>query len=590
MSSFDAVARHWLAWIVAASWQLALLILVVAGVCCLARGASPRLRHGLWLLVLAKIILPPGLTTPLSVGRWAVAPLLETTGLTSIVTAPLPTSDRLENAGTTPGSEHAGQSLAARHLPLPMLLMALWIVGGLLFWVMVAWRYALVARILRAAHSIDEGPVRVALERIALAIPVAHVPDLLVTETITVPFLFGVFRPRIVLPAALLQSPNDAALEAVLTHELIHWKRRDTWIGWLQVLGQSIFWFHPFLWWANRQLRHERECVCDEMVLRLGRITPRSYGQSLLHVLTESRARSLVAGSLVGVFEPGANLQNRLEEIMNYQPAKRQFNGASRLALALFAVLFLPMAPGISGTSVAAEDGAAAQPDAAATPYPRIIKTTPERGATDVDPALTEISVTFDRDMDRGMSWTGGPPLFPPTEESRPPHWIDARTCVLPVSLEKGAQYQVGINSPSYQNFRAKMGMPVPASVIAFTTVGATEAIKRRVRIPKIVSLSPENGATDVDPATKSLKVTFDMPMGGGMSWTGSGPNFPKESPDGKKPGWSKDGKTCTLPVLLEAGHEYELGLNSLNHINFQSKWGVPLEPVGYKFHTTAAK
>lgn len=73
------------------------------------------------------------------------------------------------------------------------------------------------------------------------------------------------------------------------------------------------------------------------------------------------------------------------------------------------------------------------------------------------------------------------------------------------------------------------------------------------------------------------------------MSWVGSGPSFPKESPDGTNPGWSKDGKKCTLPVLLDAGHEYELRLNSHNHVNFQSKWGIPLEPVVYKFRTRDA-
>jgi hypothetical protein len=93
----------------------------------------------------------------------------------------------------------------------------------------------------------------------------------------------------------------------------------------------------------------------------------------------------------------------------------------------------------------------------------------------------------------------------------------------------------------------------------------------------------------DVDPETKALRVTFDMPMEGGMSWTGGGPHFPS-GPDGKKASWSKDAKTCTLPVVLESGHDYELGLNSLSHINFQSKWGVPLAPVVYRFGTRGAK
>lgn len=188
------------------------------------------------------------------------------------------------------------------------------------------------------------------------------------------------------------------------------------------------------------------------------------------------------------------------------------------------------------------------------------------------------------------MSWTGGAPLFPPTDDSREARWKDARTCVLPVSLAKGAFYRLGINSTSHQNFRGTSGVPAPCSVIAFATAGASDAVVRRVRVPKIVTTSPDNGALDVDPETALLRVTFDMPMGDGMSWTGGGPGFPKDSPDGKKPSWSKDGRTCALPVLLEPGHEYELGINSLKHINFQSKWGIPLEPIVYKFRTRDAK
>jgi hypothetical protein len=273
---------------------------------------------------------------------------------------------------------------------------------------------------------------------------------------------------------------------------------------------------------------------------------------------------------------------------MNFEPIKRDSIWLTRLALTAFAVLFLPMGPrfvvGIGAE--AGQDNNTAAVEITKTPYPQIIKTSPKRGATSVDPALKEITVTFDRDMSQGMSWTGGPPLFPPSDESRQAHWSDARTCVLPVKLKKGAFYRVGINSTSYQNFRASDDVPVPASAIFFTTEGATDDVKRRVQAPRIVSLKPENGAQDVDPETSVLRVTFDMPMGEGMSWTGGGPSFPNSSPDGKKGTWSTDGKTCLLPVLLESGHDYEIGLNSLHHINFQSKWGVPLEPVVYRFRT----
>jgi beta-lactamase regulating signal transducer with metallopeptidase domain len=588
-------SHHWLSWVQAGTWQLALLVSIVGLACLVARTAPAALRHGLWLLVLAKVFLPPALWTPVSLGQWGVGPLLRAAPVSSIAPETSQQAAQLDGEDTTGGPAEAFAAPAAHEeLTTATWLMIVWAAGFLVFWGIIGARYAWLARETRSAPALEEGPVRVLLEQIAIDFRVARVPELVTTTRATGPFLFGVLRPRIVLPQRLIDELDQPELRAVLTHELVHWKRRDTWIGWLQLAAQSLYWFHPFVWWANRQLRHERECACDETVLRMGRIAPESYGESIVRLLTLSRGRSLAAGSLVGVFERGSKLQERLEQIMSYKPAERRRGWASGLSLAVFAIVFLPMAPGAGDPHpVQAQDKGDTVPEkrkTAKTSYPQIVRTIPEPGATDVDPGLKEIRVTFDREMDDdGYSWTGGPPEFPPIDKSRQVGWIDARTCVLPVKLEKGSYYRVGINSTSHQNFRSRDGVSVPPSVLYFVTAGATESVAERVQVPEIVKLEPENGARDVDPATKTLSVTFNMPMGDGMSWTGSGPKFPT-IPGGQKPRWSRDGRTCTLPVALEPDHEYGLGLNSLSHINFQSKWGVPLEPIVYQFRTRAAE
>ena len=223
---------------------------------------------------------------------------------------------------------------------------------------------------------------------------------------------------------------------------------------------------------------------------------------------------------------------------------------------------------------------------------PQITKTVPEMGSKDVDPDLKEILVTFDRDMDKGMSWTGSPPEFPPTDKKRPAKWIDKRTCMLPVKLEPETSYRVGINSVSFQNFCSVAGIAAESSEIKFTTKAADStngAETPQDKSPKIVKMEPSNDAMDVDPGTKELKVTFNIAMGDGSSWTGGGPKFPKV-PQGMKPKWSRDGKTCTLPVILEPEHDYELGINSPSFKNFKSKAGEPAKPVVYRFRTSEAK
>ena len=67
MSDFS---EPWLSWMQAGCWQLALLVCIVGVACLAARTAPAALRHALWLLVLAKVFLPPTLWTPVSMGRW----------------------------------------------------------------------------------------------------------------------------------------------------------------------------------------------------------------------------------------------------------------------------------------------------------------------------------------------------------------------------------------------------------------------------------------------------------------------------------------------------------------------------------------
>ena len=81
-------------------------------------------------------------------------------------------------------------------------------------------------------------------------------------------------------------------------------------------------------------------------------------------------------------------------------------------------------------------------------------------------------------------------------------------------------------------------------------------------------------------PGLAQIRVTFDVPMAKGFSWTGGGPQFPK-LPEGKKPSWSEDRKTCVLPVELEPGRYYRLGLNSQSFKKFPERGGRSLGARG---------
>lgn len=212
---------------------------------------------------------------------------------------------------------------------------------------------------------------------------------------------------------------------------------------------------------------------------------------------------------------------------------------------------------------------------------PEIVSVSPEIGSRDVDPATTEIRVTFDQDMRKGFSWTGGGEFFPKTTGR--PEWVDDRTCRMLVSFEEGKFYRVGVNSTSHRNFSSTEGVPAVFRVIYFVTEGADEETLERLEKPAVKKLAPANDADNVEPTVSELVVTFDRPMGGGRSWTGRRPSFPETT---SAPTWNDDMTVARLPVKLEAGTTYSLGLNAPFANNFQSASGVPLEPVEWTFTT----
>ena len=257
------------------------------------------------------------------------------------------------------------------------------------------------------------------------------------------------------------------------------------------------------------------------------------------------------------------------------------------IAVALFSGLALAalMLAGLAGTPpqrVAAQPAIVAP---ASSPWPKIVATFPQIGATGVDPKITQITVTFDRNMAKGFSWTGGPPYLPPSPPGLHPHWQNARTCVLPVRLQAAHYYRVGINSPSFMNFRSAAGVAARPAAIYFTTRGAGAALRALAIKPRIVNLVPANGARNVDPSLTAIRVTFNVPMSSGFSWTGGGPEFPV-IPQGRRPYWTNGHKVCVLPVKLQPHHTYRLGLNSLTYIGFENAGDVPLNPVTLIFST----
>ena len=84
---------------------------------------------------------------------------------------------------------------------------------------------------------------------------------------VTVPSVIGFLRPIVLLPVRAFTGLSAEQLEAVIAHELGHIKRFDVAVNFLQVVVETLFFFHPAVWWLNKRIRADREDCCDDVAI-----------------------------------------------------------------------------------------------------------------------------------------------------------------------------------------------------------------------------------------------------------------------------------------------------------------------------------
>ena len=105
---------------------------------------------------------------------------------------------------------------------------------------------------------------------------------------------------------------------------------------------------------------------------------------------------------------------------------------------------------------------------------PSVVETFPVSGSDDVDPAVSEIRVTFDEPMmDKSWSWAYREKSRFPIIDGRPGYSDDRLTAVLPVALEPDTTYEILINSEAHRNFRDSAGNSAVPFVLTFRTRAA---------------------------------------------------------------------------------------------------------------------
>ncbi|MEO7457959.1 MAG: M56 family metallopeptidase [Gemmatimonadaceae bacterium] len=298
-------------------WNISLLLLLVKatvilvaalGITLAMQRASATARHLVWLVTLGTLLLVPALTAwapirlaVLPAATVAVAPTASNEVAVRRDVPPVAAPDYLRGTEgvvtQVPSAPVAAPSSATddfaarvRNMSGVSIAITLWAAMVLAILLSLAWAGFAVHRIVSGARPLTSPDWETPMYEIADRLGLEELPRLLQSDEAKMPFACGMMTPTIVLPAES-EGWSTERRKAVLLHELAHVRRHDLMGHTLGRLVCAVYWFHPLVWTAAKQLRNESERACDDLALSCGtRAT--DYAEHLLDIVTSVRGDS----------------------------------------------------------------------------------------------------------------------------------------------------------------------------------------------------------------------------------------------------------------------------------------------------------
>lgn len=208
---------------------------------------------------------------------------------------------------------------------------------------LLSWRT--VRRLRTAGVSPGGDAMQRLLRRTAEQLGVGRAVQLFQSSLVRTPVLVGYFRPVILLPLCVVSGLPEPQLEMILAHELAHIRRHDYLINLCQTLIESLFFYHPAVWWLSRQIRNERENCCDDVAMSIVG-SREDYGRALL-AMEELRT----ASTPLALAARGGSLLVRIQRIAECEPTSRVAGAGSILGTVAIAIGILAAAAWTTASS-----------------------------------------------------------------------------------------------------------------------------------------------------------------------------------------------------------------------------------------------
>ncbi len=371
MDHFATKLSWFFKWLIVSTVHVSVLICLILAIKAVIRNRlAVRWHYWLWLLLLIRMLMPWApqssfsVFTLISQAKSSIVSehIAKVTPSAPIVdvTANL-TQDVIPRATVPPEGQDQVSFTATRPqtAPSPTSTPSLEIIGILsLLWLVVALALAVAAlacnfklwRIIRSQRPLTEGRILNALEDCKAEMGIQTILGVIVTDKVKSPALFGVVRPRLLLPEGIIETLTQEELRYVFLHELAHLKRRDIYLGWLMVILQVLHWFNPLVWLAFHRMRADRELACDGLVLSTMHAgESERYGTTMVNLLRGFSQVQYVPG-IAGILENKSQLKRRITMIARFKKGSYRWSTMAVVLLTILGCVFLTNARGVSQT------------------------------------------------------------------------------------------------------------------------------------------------------------------------------------------------------------------------------------------------
>lgn len=347
-----------LGWVLVHSlWQFALVALLVGITMRAMRKSSAKVRYVALIIALTLTVAAPVVTVCSLPALSSAAPsdsgIASQNGPESLVALDESSGPSLQSDSLAASSRHEGEqpeimpgdssastrsrSQAGVRTIQPPERTASWsdraatLMRPWLAWIVAVWSFGVVICSLRPLlgwHMLWRlkhvgvlpvpGEVLAAMRRVSTRLGVRYAVRVLQSTLARVPVVVGYVRPVILLPVSLMTNLPTSQLEAILAHELAHVMRHDFVVNLLQTLVETLFFYHPAVWWMSHQLRIEREHCCDDLVVAAleNRV---EYGRALIAVAELHGRSTLLAPGM-----SDGSLLSRLRRIVGSTGSEAQ--------------------------------------------------------------------------------------------------------------------------------------------------------------------------------------------------------------------------------------------------------------------------